>query len=191
MDGGHNTAPALIGPNAVIQLGEAMRVVAGQDAARHLFDLARCPELLEHPPDKMIDEKVPVRLFRTLWRDWPAATAHRVACEAGHRTAEYIMANRVPGPVRFLLRALPGKIGARLLLSAIQKHAWTFAGSGTCQVEARICLISIKSNPLRMPDGAWHGAVFERLFQRLIAHGTRVQHSTTGAQADRFAIELP
>lgn len=54
-------------------------------------------------------------------------------------------------------------------------------------------LIEISANPLAMPDCAWHGAVFERLFTRLVARGTRVRHVAccrTGERC-RFLIELP
>lgn len=191
MDGGQHTAPALIGPNAVIQLGEAMRELCGEEAARQLFDLAGWPTLLDQPPREMINERVPVHLFSTLWSHWPPDTAAQVSRAAGRLTADYIMANRIPGPIRFLLRMVPARLGARMLFSAIQKHAWTFAGSGACKVDFGASLIWIKSNPLPVPEGAWHAAVFERMFQQLIAQGVRVKHATWDVSRDRFAIELP
>jgi hypothetical protein len=59
-----------------------------------------------------------------------AEVAAEVARSAGRRTADYLLAHRIPKPVQALLKALPARLAARVLLSAIARHAWTFAGSG-------------------------------------------------------------
>jgi divinyl protochlorophyllide a 8-vinyl-reductase len=65
---------------------------------------------------------------------WYLAGARAVLREAGQRTAEYLLANRIPRPAQWLLRVLPASIGMRLLSRAMAQHAWTFAGSGHFRV---------------------------------------------------------
>jgi hypothetical protein len=56
--------------------------------------------------------------------------AGAILAKAGQGTADYILAHRIPGPAKALIRALPAPLGARLLTAAIARHAWTFTGSG-------------------------------------------------------------
>lgn len=182
-----------VGPNAVIRLGEAMIAIAGRPAAERLYAEAGVPELLDAPPAEMIDETVPARLFDVLWRDWPAEHAGRVSREAGRLTADYVYANRIPRIARTVLPVLPRWAASRLLLSAIERSAWTFAGSGACRTGPGLT-VTIGANPLAMPGCVWHRAVFARLFERLVAPGTRVEQTACcldGAPACRFVIHLP
>ncbi|MEM6971417.1 MAG: bacteriochlorophyll 4-vinyl reductase [Pseudomonadota bacterium] len=191
-----------IGPNAVIQLGAAMRALEGETAARRLFARAGHLDLLDHPPAAMIDQRVPIALFATLWRDWPTECARAVAAEAGRLTGDYIAANRIPALARIALRLMPAGAAADLLISAIRRHAWTFAGSGTCETgklpgkglnTSTKRLISIRDNPLAMPDSVWHRAVIGRLFTRLVSPRARVDLTAccnAGDPACRFEITL-
>lgn len=185
---------AVIGPNAVIQLGAALSARLGKETAQRVYDAAGCGPLLDAPPHEMIDERVPVRLFRQLWRELPAETASVVARDAGRRTGRYILQNRIPRLARVVLRILPQSIASRLLLSAIQKNAWTFAGSGTCRTTPGIpMIIEIARNPLRMPGGAWHEAVFAELFGALLSRKTDVRYAPVAEGSDavcRFEIRF-
>ena len=190
--GAARAGAGLVGPNAVIQLAEALRPVPG--AAERVFARAGFPRLLRQPPDAMIDETIPARLFEALWRDLPPAEAAAIAHEAGLRTGAYVLANRIPAFARVLLRALPRRLAAFLLLKAIHKNAWTFAGSGLCRVASGDpAFVTIIGNPLVMPGGAWHIGVFEALFRALVTRKVRVHHETTevdGQTACRFRIDL-
>ena len=167
----------MIGPNAVIQLGEALRARLGQDVAQRIYAAAGCAHLLNAPPTRMIDERVPARLFQQLWQALPAATAHAIAHDAGRRTGRYILENRIPRLARVTLCALPRSIASRFLLSAIQKNAWTFAGSGTCRARfGTPPTIEIAHNPLRMSGGAWHKAGFAELFGALVSSDLEVSY---------------
>lgn len=184
-------AAGLIGPNAVIQLGQALRDHGG--LGERVFARAGFLRLLTAPPDAMIDEAIPARLFAALWAEAPdlaPAIAHR----AGRLTGEYVLANRIPRPARLVLRALPARFAAPLLLKAIQKHAWTFAGTGQCLVESgQPAVVTIIDNPLTMPGGIWHVGVFESLFCALVSPATRVSHQGTrlnGRPACRFQLHL-
>lgn len=194
MDGGGQISRGQIGPNSAIQLGLAMRELCGADAAQRLFEMAHCQDLLSTPPTSMIDEAIPARLFTTLWVFWPHADAMKIAREAGRRTADYVIAHRIPRLAQVLLRMAPRPVAVGLLLRAIQRNAWTFVGSGTCSVMAGApSVITIRNNPLLMPDCAWHEAVFQRLFECLIARGTGVQHTACCRDDDpacRFEITL-
>ncbi len=187
------TVPSgLIGPNSVIQLQKASIELLGEKQARQVFLNAKLPELFDTLPTSMIDEAVPKQLFETLYQMLPYAMARRVALRAGELTAEYIIANRIPAAVKICLKFLPPSLSAALLLTAIQRNAWTFVGSGRFQYEASpYCLISIADNPLSMPACAWHVAVFQRLFSRLVCSESRVKQLNSCAaipDKDSFVI---
>ncbi|MEM9880823.1 MAG: bacteriochlorophyll 4-vinyl reductase, partial [Pseudomonadota bacterium] len=150
--------------------------------------------MLDSPPQQMTDEAIPARLYAALWRAFPQ-TAPALAKEAGARTADYVIANRIPKFVQMLLRLCPRPLAARLLLMAIKKNAWTFVGSGQCSTRyGRPCVIDVADNPLAMPDCVWHSAVFQRMFDRLVTPGTLVSHRSIGstdAPVCRFEIRFP
>jgi len=182
----------LVGPNAVIQLAAAVRATAGESTAERVFARADSLRLLRVPPDAMIDEAIPARLFEALWRELPPEQAANVAHDAGRRTGAYVVANRIPAMARAALRTLPPRWSTPLLLKAVNRHAWTFAGSGICSVSpGRPAVITIVCNPLTIPGCVWHVGVFETLFRTLVDAGTCVRHSNDrmdGAPADRFEI---
>ena len=185
---------ACVGPNAVIQLAHALRDMHGTDAARQVFECAGFAELLDQPPTQMINEHIPAALFAALWRNLPDESATRIAKDAGRRTADYILANRIPRAVQIILRRLPAQIAAPILLAAINKNAWTFVGSGTCHTRpGQPAVIEVANNPLAMPDCVWHQSVFERLFRELVSPATVVRHSmccTRGEPVCRFELSF-
>lgn len=169
---------SVVGPNAVIQLAGALRDADGLDGARRVFGASGVLDLLVAPPREMVDETVASGLFDALWRTFPSDRASKIAWEAGRRTADYVIANRIPRPVRWIFALLPTRPACRLLLKAIERNAWTFVGSGTCTVRTGpVPSIEIENNPLAMPDCAWHCAVFTRMFQRLVSADARVDHA--------------
>ncbi|WP_376987482.1 bacteriochlorophyll 4-vinyl reductase [Bosea sp. R86505] len=191
---GARAGAGLLGPNAVIQLGAALRAAPGlAGAAERVFARAGCTRLLASAPDEMIDEAIPARLFAALWRELPSAQAAAIAHQAGHRTGAYVLAHRIPAPARWALRRLPPFLAARLLLQAIRRNAWTFAGSGFCSVApGDPALITISRNPLAMPGGVWHVGVFECLFRALVNEGTQIGHAgdvVAGGPDCRFTID--
>jgi len=185
-------APAMVGPNAVIQLAKALRTAGGEAAALDVFCLAHATAALVDPPDAMVDERIPRRLFSALVTAWPRQEAADVLRDAGRRTAWYLLANRIPAPAQRLLRVLPAPLASRALLSAIARNAWTFAGSGHCTTSHRgRAVIEIKDNPLAVPDCPWHAGVFEGLFGALVHPRPTVAHPYCCAKGDtlcRFEI---
>jgi len=184
----------LVGPNAVVQLVAALRAAPVRAAASDVFARAGLTRMLASPPDAMIDESIPARLFAALWQVLPREQAAVIAHDAGVRTGNYILANRIPLTARLILGVLPAPLAAPLLLKAIHRHAWTFAGSGTCRVAmGRPAVITIERNPLEMPGCVWHVGVFECLFRSLVSGHTRVRHAEyriDGAPACRFEIDI-
>ena len=148
----------LVGPNAVIQLAAALRAAPGAiEPAERVFASAGALRMLRVPPDAMIDEAIPARLFEALWRELPPEQAARIAHDAGRRTGAYVLANRIPAIARCVLcaRCRPAW-PAPLLLKAISRNAWTFAGSGICRSHSRADPRSSRSPTIRSrcPDAS-------------------------------------
>ncbi len=187
-------AAGRVGPNAVIQLAAALRHRLDDRAARAVFARAGRRQWLLAAPREMVDERFARELFETVVALFPETVASGVLSEAGRRTADYVLANRIPRPVRAVLPALPPPLSSRLLMAAIGRNAWTFAGSGAFRAQAGAPrAIEIEANPLAVPGCPWHVAVFERLFRALVTPHARVRHtrcSCAGAPACRFAIDF-
>jgi divinyl protochlorophyllide a 8-vinyl-reductase len=157
---------------------------------------------LQHPPAAMVDEGEVIRLHLALRDALGDATAEALGQEAGRRTADYLLAHRIPRPVQWLLRALPARLAAALLLRAIRRHAWTFAGSGRFSATAagsRVVL-SLANNPLCRgltldePGCRYYAGTFERLFQVLVHRQARVVETcceACGASHCRFEVDWP
>jgi divinyl protochlorophyllide a 8-vinyl-reductase len=192
-----------IGPNSVTRVAEALTVFFGPGVAASVFRAAGLTAWWLTPPTRMVDESQVQALYQTLHRLLGAAQAEQVTREAGERTAAYLLAHRIPRPFQRLLRLLPARAAAALLLTAIARHAWTFTGSGAFDHRgsgwagpARVVL-SIRHNPLCVglstdhPVCSFHAAVFEHLFAVLVHPASRVRELTceaTGADACRFEV---
>lgn len=184
----------VVGPNAVIQLGKALHHMCGSGAVLTVFSKHGFSDLIDNPPDRMISEKIPAALMNGVWKHLEPPEAGAVLRDAGRRTADYVIANRIPGAATWLLARAPASIGARVLLKAIHRNAWTFCGSGICTIKTVPALtLTLHKNPLPTPGCIWHVAVFERLFERLIpsrTHVTHRAHQFTDETADRFDFRV-
>lgn len=189
-------ATARIGPNAVIQMGEALRAYGGPELERDVFVRAGLQHYLASLPEHMISEREAIAIFHALYHDAGVNLhdANAIARDAGLRTGDYILANRIPKLAQSVLRRLPKSLAARALLAAIGKHSWTFAGSGRFSSRyGRPLMIEIAHNPLSFDRCAWHCAVFERLFGVLVSSHAHAVCSDQAMQpgADcRFEISL-
>lgn len=183
---------ARVGPNAILQLFSPLREQAGEEELRAVFETARLAAYLRSPPEEMVREEEVRRLFDALLNRLPAE-ADDLLWQAGQGTAVYVMANRIPAPVRGLLKALPAGPSARLLLKAIEKNAWTFAGSGRCRTRpGRPAIIEIEANPLATPGCPWHRGVFAGLFENLVTPRVEVTHPAcmaAGGRACRYEVD--
>ena len=185
---------AVIGPNAVVQLADAMREALGADRAEYIFRQSGSSRMFFEPPTEMVDERVAAVLYQTLFAALPDEVASGIAAHAGARTADYVLKNRIPFVARTILRLLPATLAAPALSRAIEKHAWTFAGSGAFRyIPGAPLLFRIADNPLAMPGCVWHRAVFERLFRRLVSRRTHVRQTRCcyhGAPFCEFEISI-
>lgn len=185
---------ARIGPNAILQ---HLPVLDGEIGERLRGALLHRAGVAEPPPDAgMLPEDEVARLHHAVRLFLPDRFA-RIQRAAGLATGDYILAHRIPRLAQRLIRALPARLGARLLALAIAKHSWTFAGSGQFRIISHAPLtFEIRQNPLAQdpaeaPICHWHCAVFERLFARLVwpnLHVTETHCTALGAPACRFVI---
>ena len=187
-----------IGPNAITRVAEALQSQVGGHLAADVFAAAALSHHLADPPTRMVDETEVSRLHQVLRSELGGPVAFAVSRDAGLRTAEYLLAHRIPRPVQALLKALPPALASRLLLSAIGKHAWTFAGSGSFTARAgRPVVLTIRGNPMCVgqtsdePMCDFYAATFERLFRALV-HPQSVVTETAceacGDEACRFEL---
>ncbi|MHA7872627.1 MAG: bacteriochlorophyll 4-vinyl reductase [Hyphococcus sp.] len=171
---------ARVGPNAVTQLAAALSGPSVRPLLVPIFEQAGCAHYLRTPPEEMIPQSHAAALHAALFDIAGKDRACAVSTDAGRRTADYVMANRIPGVAKIILRALPPTVSGPMLARAIQKHAWTFCGSGRFSVEIgetpRSLTFAIADNPLATPGCPWHCAVFERMFQALVSKETIVRY---------------
>jgi divinyl protochlorophyllide a 8-vinyl-reductase len=116
------------------------------------------------------------------------------------RTADYILAHRIPMPVQAVLKRLPAWAAGPVLTRAIAKNAWTFAGSGRfAVVRGWPAVLLIHDNPVVRGERAgaplchWHRGVFERLYRVLVSDRARVREvacCACGGPACRFEVGL-
>ena len=102
-------AGARIGPNAITRVAEALRSQRGEAATQQLFAEAGLSHHLDRPPERMVAEADVIALHAAL-RQLPGWRL--VARDAGQRTAGYLLAHRIPPPVRLLLRLLPARLSS-------------------------------------------------------------------------------
>jgi divinyl protochlorophyllide a 8-vinyl-reductase len=184
-------AAGRIGPNAIIRVGEVLQRRLGAPTTARLYAAAGLANYFAEPPSAMVDEAEARRLHVQLRRALGERLAAEVSREAGVATADYLLAHRIPKPVQALLRVLPAPLACRVLLKAIARHAWTFAGSGRFEAAAgHPCVLTIRDNPLcrgqasEQPVCDYYAATFEHLFRVLVHRGTRVTETHCEARGD-------
>jgi divinyl protochlorophyllide a 8-vinyl-reductase len=189
---------ARIGPNAIIRVGEALVAMQGRGVAADVFAAAGLSQALRDPPQGMVPEAQVTRLHTALRGMLGVATARAVGAEAGRRTAHYLLGYRVPRPLVLLLPRLPAWLSARVLLSAVSRHSWTFAGSAAFSARAArpveiglagcaICRGAHEPGPLC----DYYGETLAGLFRALVSRdceALQTSCSASGASACRFAL---
>jgi divinyl protochlorophyllide a 8-vinyl-reductase len=195
MRAGAGTARGLIGPNALTQLLPLLERVGGAELRETLLARAGVFEL----PDMtgLIEEGPVARLHQAMRAEVPDL-APALAREAGLRTADYILAHRIPAPVQAVLKRLPAWAAGPVLSKAIARNAWTFAGSGRFEVvRGWPAILLIHDNPVvrgersEVPICHWHSGVFERLYRVLASDRARVREvacCACGAHACLFEV---
>ncbi|MEM7641657.1 MAG: bacteriochlorophyll 4-vinyl reductase [Pseudomonadota bacterium] len=178
------SSQGLIGPNAVLQVVPVLDRFCGPERRTQILAAAG---IFEIPDGKsMIPETIAARLHRQLRLEEPEM-APILATQAGFETANYILENRIPSLAQAMLKSLPRGPASRILARAIEKNAWTFAGSGAFNAETPWSFV-IRENPIvrnevsDLPLCAWHAAVFERLYRVLVSPHCRCEETCCAAQ---------
>lgn len=187
-----------IGPNAIVRVAEALEARLGAAVARSLFASAGLLHHWTQPPAEMVNEADVACLQAELRAALGADLARVVACDAGRRTGDYLLAHRIPRPARLLLELLPPPLAARALARAVARHAWTFAGSGTFEVNPgppfRLAIAGCPLCREIRADGPacdYYAATFERIFRALASPRARVTETAcqaAGAAACEFTL---
>ena len=188
---------ARIGPNSVLQLLPLLDEALGREERMRL--LRACG--MEQPPTEngLMEETPAAALHQRLRREHPAL-APSLTRQAGERTGDYIIRNRIPVAALRVMRMLPSWLSAPLLANIIEKHAWTFAGSGRFRVLSKSPLVfELFDNPVVRGESAaapichWHSAVFQRLFADIVDPRLRCEETqccAAGAPSCRFELHL-
>ncbi len=127
--------------------------------------------------------------------------AARIADQAGRLTADYLLANRIPGLAQRTLGLLPPTLALGLLLRAIGRHSWTFAGRGRFgwRREGETFILTLAGGPVsrdveaEAPVCAYYAATFERIFAVILRRPVLVVETAcqaTGAAACEFTVFL-
>ena len=190
-----SAAAARIGPNAVTRLAEALVAARGHAAAADVFGRAGLAHRLATPPQSMVEETEVTALHAAVRATLPQSAADAIAPDAGHRTAAYLLAHRIPRLMRAILPHLPARLSARILLSAIGRHAWTFAGSGCfARRRGRPTRFEITTNPMarglvaHQPACTYCAATFEGLFRALVHPAARVAETACEAMGSASCL---
>jgi len=149
-------------------------------------------------PQQLVDEREVVALHGRVRAALAPDRADRVSTTAGDLTAGYLLRRRIPRPAQRVLRWLPPGIASRALMAAIERHAWTFAGSGLFSYAiGRPLRITLAHGPLSReqvstrPVCAFYAATFQRLFRELVDPRASVVESAceaAGAPACVFEV---
>ena len=184
-----------VGPNAIIQTREALDALCGIARRTAIFRQAGLSALGDHRLRDLVGVGQVNALNQTIGQRLQPLLAHAVLRRAGEMTGAYVLENRIPKPAHQLLKALPRAIAQRLLMKAIARNAWTFAGQA--RVETGATWILIHANPicqggLGFSCCEWHVAVFLRLFHTLVDPRIRIceTHCTgQGSEGCRFTVQ--
>lgn len=186
-----------IGPNVLIQTARVLERRLGRDVAERALWIS-AHYTLDALPTEMVREADANALMRYLVAEFGQSIARTMMREAGEATGDYLLANRIPGVARFTLPLLPGPASLRVLLSAIGRHTWTFAGSAQVRITpGNPAVISVSRCPLcagmhsEIPTCDFYLGTFSRLATALLgqhAWAEEVACEARGDSACRFLI---
>jgi divinyl protochlorophyllide a 8-vinyl-reductase len=183
---------ARIGPSAVLQTLRALDELAPGSRAQ-----VEARAGLEPLEEGMIPERVFVQLIRAVRELLPRDRTEAVLRRSGTLTADDVRSHRIPAPLRATLAGLPAFMAMPLMLQAVERHAWTFAGAGTFGAEGKILFLDgaptarrESSPPTTGCSCAYYEGAFEGLL-RLAARGVQVKEvacQASGAAKCQFHI---
>ncbi len=185
----------LVGPNAITRMAQALEAIEGPERCRAVFLRAGLAQALRTPPTDMVNEEDVAALQAATFATLGTVRARAVCLEAGRLTGDYLLANRIPHAAQRLLRWLPRSLAARILVRAIARHAWTFAGSGRFSYRFSGGLkLSVEHSPLcrriRCEQHACHyfAGTFARVFEGVLGPGVQVCETACEAVGDPACV---
>lgn len=180
-------------------MADAIECRLGTGAARELLDSVGLGAYVDAPPGQMVEEREVIALHSAVRSRLTPEAARSIAHAAGLATGDYLLAHRIPRSAQIVLRALPASLASRLLLAAITRHAWTFAGSARFTARGgRRTLFRLEDCPIcrgaqsAAPLCEYYAATFTRLFSRLVhprAEARETACIAAGAPACQFEVE--
>ena len=180
-----------IGPNSVIRVIEALDAFENRAFTTRVFSSCGIERYLETAPDAMVDEGEVTALHGALHQALGDGRARSVAWVAGIRTAEYLLANRIPRAVQRILKVLPAPLASRVLCAAITRNAWTFVGTGRLSVRhGQGPRLIVEHCPIcrgahsQEPYCDFYAATFERLFARLVHPRAKARETQCAARGE-------
>jgi len=181
----------LMGSNAMAHIIKTMEDNFGTGETIDFFIASRLSQYLSHPLAGRVHEEDVCRIHQHLIETYGLSHAKTLSWQAGQKSADYLLKNKISKPLRFILKRLPIRWSITLLLREISNHAWTFVGSGvfTYQVFKSITFY-IESNPIcrgiraSEPICDYYAAIFEGLFKNLIHPSIVVKELGCEAQGD-------
>jgi divinyl protochlorophyllide a 8-vinyl-reductase len=173
----HPGAIAKIGPNSLIQTVRALEEIYGKAGSFEILLRGGQSHLLKELPGEMVDEQQFITLAQALFTQLGPAEAEKVLKRSGQLTADYLLANRIPQAVQVLFKFMPRSLRLRLLLSAIGKNAWTFAGSGAYSfvlgkapaITLENCITGKLQTTAKEPICSFYTGTFEKLLRVLVS----------------------
>ncbi len=190
---------ARIGPNSIIRVADALLARHGAELAAAVFRDAGLSHHLETSPDSMVPAGDVTALHRALRAAVDRDAVEQVCQDAGVATADYLLAHRIPRPAQALLKIMPPVPAARVLIKAMGRHAWTFAGGGRFEGRAgQPTVLIIADGPIQAaspgagaPVCGYYAATFQHLFRTLVSRRACVRETAcqaTGATACVFTV---
>ncbi|MEI6046508.1 MAG: bacteriochlorophyll 4-vinyl reductase [Chloroflexota bacterium] len=189
---------AKMGPNSIIQTVGALKEFYGTTKALEILKQGGKERLGLELPSEMTDQREFISLSQMLFRQLDIDPAMRILKRSGQRTAHYLLKNRIPKFAQVILHLLPRQLGLKLLLTAIGKNAWTFAGSGTYSfvlgksptITLQNCIGCLDIQASK-PVCSYYAGTFETLLKNIIDTRIQVEEikcQANGASACTFSV---
>ncbi len=172
-----------IGSDAVLQTLDALGEVGGELLAHKVLEAAGLRYVLDQKLQEMVPQNLFLGLVRAIEDTLPRSQVDLVAVTSGRKTGSVLLEQYIPDMAQKLLHTLPPHVAGPLLLHALEKHSWTFAGSAKVHYEAGPPLqLVIENNPMAVWGCLWQCALLEAVFRSLISADARVWHMACCAE---------
>ncbi|HHE08000.1 MAG TPA: bacteriochlorophyll 4-vinyl reductase [Chlorobaculum parvum] len=172
-----STTPSRIGPNSIIQTIGALESGYGKNETEKLLKKMGQGYLIGNLPSEMVEESKFHSLVTALQKEIGDKSTASILKESGDRTAKYLLKVRIPGPFQSIVKLLPAWLAFKVLLFAISKNAWTFAGSGEFSYGSKLSpnimvKVTFPSHPV---VGNFYLGTFTALLRELVNPDTAIQ----------------